>query len=515
MLLEFLRRKALPLMVVLSLFSSYDVNAQHQQLLPSKVDIVDTMRRVNENWIVNHIAAGDRGWARATYFEGNMALYDVYPDQVYLNYSLKWAENNDWSLYGGDATRNADNQCAGQTYIDLYRLDPQPERIEMITNNIDNMLKTDKIDDWWWVDALQMAMPVFSRLAVLNDDSTYSERMYDMYRWTKYNEGEIGLYNEDHHLWWRDSTFIDDRAPNGKNVYWARGNGWVFAAHVRTIQELDKRQFSDPHRQEYVQTFKDMAAALSLLQQSSGFWSANLLDPSFPGGPETSGTAFFTYGLAWGVNYGLLDPSTYLPVIAKGWNAMASVAIDETDRLGYIQPVGIGPSAPTSPSDNYDFGVGAFLMAASEVLKLASGPMPENISDLNLSLTASVSVSNQQTGNGATGAVDNDLTTRWSAETFPQWISLDLGSSQLIDGVEIVPLAQRAYHFTIDVSANGVQWNRVIDDSSNKEKGAFLRRYFTAQNARYVRVTIDGVEGNITSWVSLVELRVLQASADK
>lgn len=492
------------------LFISSTMTAQ--QALPSKADVIDAMRRVNENWIVNHIYAGDRGWARATYFEGNMAMYHSYPDQVYLNYSLKWAENNAWSLYQGVETRHADNQCAGQTYIDLYRLDPQPERIAMISENINNMLSTDQVNDWWWVDALQMAMPVFAKLAVMNNDMSYSERMYEMYHWTKYSEGSIGLYNESQGLWWRDSTFIDDVASNGENVYWSRGNGWVFAAHVRTIEELDQALFTDPHRDEYIQTFKNMAASLASIQQGSGFWAPNLLDPSDPSGPETSGTAFFVYGLAWGVNYGLLDYETYMPIILKGWNALTSVAIDESDKLGYIQPVGIGPAATATPDDNYDFGVGAFLLAGSEMVKLSSGNMPDIISEKNLSLAGAVVASSEQVGNGASGAIDNDLTTRWSAQTFPQWISVDLGSVQSIGGIEIVPLAQRAYQFSVEVSSDNAQWVTVLDDTSNNVGGAFLKRVFDRQNARYVRVTVHGVDGDITNWVSFVELRILEAS---
>ncbi len=478
--------------------------------LPTRAEVIHAMRRVNENWIVNHAAPGDRGWARATYYEGNMAMAGVYPDPAYLGYSLKWATTHNWSLYQGATTRNADNQCAGQTYVDLYRLDPVPVRIAMIEANLNHMLATPVVNDWWWVDALQMAMPVFARFAVLRNDSAYSERMYQMYDWTKRLEGG-GLYDTTRHLWWRDASFIPQRAPNGQPVYWARGNGWALAAHARTIDELDKLPTPDPHRAEYVQTFQEMAAALAALQQPDGFWAPNLLDPASPAGPETSGTAFFTYGLAWGVNHGLLDAATYLPVIARGWQAMVNVAIDATGKLGYIQPVGIGPSATSTASDNHDFGVGAFLLAGSEVLKLAPGATPTIVSSANAALTGTVTASSQQAGNEARGAIDNDLTTRWSAEVYPQWLKVDLGAVKPLRGVELVALAQRAYRFRVEVSSDNATWVTAVDATSNTETAAFLERPFAATlNARYVRLTVTGVAGNATPWTSVVEFRVLQ-----
>ena len=419
-----------------------------RQPLPTRVEVLHALHRVNENWIVGHAAPGDRGWARATCFEGNMALAGAYPDPVYLGYSLKWAAANNWSLYQGVTTRNADNQCAGQTCVDLYRLDPVPARIAMIEENLSHMLATPAVNDWWWVDALQTAMPVFARFAVLRNDSAHSERLYRMCDWTKRSEGG-GLYDTTRSLWWRDASFIPQRAPNGQPVDWARGNGWALAAHARTIDELDKLPAPDPHRAEYVQTFQEMAAALAALQQPGGFWAPNLLDPASPAGPETSGTAFFTYGLAWGVNHGLLDAATYLPVIARGWQAMVGVAIDASGKLGYIQPVGIGPGATSTPGDNHDFGVGAFLMAGSEVLKLAPGAMPALISSANVARAGTVTASSQQAGNEATGAIDNDLTTRGSAEVYPQWLKVDLGSVKPVRGVELVALAQRAYQFRV------------------------------------------------------------------
>jgi rhamnogalacturonyl hydrolase YesR len=477
--------------------------------LPSRSDVVAAMRRVNENWIVNHDDPGNADWARATYNEGNMGMVGAYPDPMYLGYALRWATANGWALIDGATTRNADHQCAGQTYVDAYRRDPQPVRIAMVEADLANMLATSAVNDWWWVDALQMAMPVFARVAVLRNDTRYADRMYQMYTWTKRSEGG-GLYDTGHHLWWRDSSFLTQRAPNGQPVFWARGNGWVLAAHARVIDELDRRSVVDPHRDEYVQTFRDMAAALAALQQPTGFWPPNLLDPASPSGPETSGTALFTYGLAWGVHHGLLDPATYLPIIDRGWRAMVNVAIDATGKLGYTQPVGVGPAGVATAADNFDFGVGAFLLAGGELLSLAPGVLPATVSSRNLAPGGVATASAQQTGNEAAGAIDNDLTTRWSAQTFPQSLTVDLGAVKTASGVEIVALAQRAYRFRVEISTDSVSWTTAVNDPANTETAPFLSRPFAAPHpARYVRLTVTGVAGNVTPWVSIVEFRVL------
>ena len=73
--------------------------------------------------------------------------------------------------------------------------------------------------------------------------------------------------------------------------------------------------------------FMAMSKALKQCQREDGFWNVSLHDPSNFGGKETSGTALFVYGMAWGVRNGLLDKKTYLPVIIKAWNAMVKDAV--------------------------------------------------------------------------------------------------------------------------------------------------------------------------------------------
>jgi len=331
-------------------------------------------------------------WTRATYYEGLLALYSIDSQPAYYNYAVDWGEGHNWEpAYGGTTTRIADNQCAGQTYIELYQIDPQPERIAPIKTTIDRMVNSTKIDDWWWIDALQMAMPVFAKLGAVYDDDRYYQKLYDLYNYTKTQRGyrgpgDSGLYNTVDHLWWRDDTFDPPYvAPNGEDTYWSRGDGWVLAGLARVLDVMPE---GAPHRAEYETTFTEMAAALLPIQRDDGFWNVSLHDPNDYGGKETSGTAFFVFGLAWGINHGLLVGDEYRTAVTKGWNGMADDALHPNGFLGYVQSTGKQPSdgqpVTYDKVPNFeDYGLGAFLLAGSEVYRLAEVPIVELPGDYN------------------------------------------------------------------------------------------------------------------------------------
>lgn len=311
-------------------------------------------------------------WTRAVYYEGLMALYNIDKKKAYYDYAVEWGEKHNWNLRGGIATRNGDNQACGQTYIDLYLLDKKEERIKNIKASVDSMMATDKIDYWWWIDAFQMAMPVFAKLGSVYKDTSYFNRMYNMYAYTKFMQGGNGLYNPTDGLWWRDKDFLPPyKEPNGKNCYWSRGNGWAVAALVRVLDVLPK---SDSHYNEYLDDYKKMMNGIVPLQRNDGSWNVSLMDSTHFGGKELTGTALFTYGMAWGINHGILDRKKFLPVAIKAWNALAS-CVHDNGFLGYVQGTGKEPkdSQPVGYDhvpDFEDFGLGCFLLAASEVYKL-------------------------------------------------------------------------------------------------------------------------------------------------
>ena len=355
------------------------------QRLPSKKDMLSVLKLTNgyfmDKWpdpgkeIVTNIARPSNIWTRAVYYEGLMSLYKILPDRRYYEYAVQWAESHHWGLRNGPGTRNADNQCCGQTYIDLYLIDKKhrPDRIRDIKLSIDSMVSSDKNDDWNWVDALQMSMPVFARLGVMYNEPAYFEKMYQLYNYSKTVHGTKGLYNPLDDLWWRDKDFVPPyKEPNGEDCYWSRGNGWVFAALVRVLDIMPRNA---PHRNEYLKTFVEMARALVPLQRTDGFWNVSLHDPTHFGGKELTGTALFAYGMAWGLNKGLLPKRTYMPVVVRAWNAMAKEGVRKDGSLAYVQGTGKQPSDGqpvnyTSTPDFEDYGLGCFLLAGTEVFRL-------------------------------------------------------------------------------------------------------------------------------------------------
>lgn len=352
------------------------------QKIPKKETVLAKMELTNsyfmKKWpdpaktIITNKERTSNLWTRGVYYEGFMELYKIKPSQALLQYAIDWGNGNKWQLRFGANSRHADPMCAGQTYIDLYKITPEPQRIEAIKQAVDAMVNSTKSDDWTWIDALQMAMPVFAKLAVLENDNRYAERMYELYWHSKTIEGG-GLYNTKEHLWWRDKDFVPPyKTPDGKNCYWSRGNGWVIAALVRVMSILPK---DAPHYAEYKQTYLDMMKALLPLQRKDGFWNVSLTDEADFGGKELSGTALFTYGMAWGINNGLLSKKDFLKPTLKAWNAMATEAIHADGKLGYVQGTGKQPKdgqpvTYSSTPDFEDFGLGCFLLASSEVYRL-------------------------------------------------------------------------------------------------------------------------------------------------
>ncbi|MDE6371476.1 MAG: glycoside hydrolase family 88 protein [Duncaniella sp.] len=356
------------------------------ETLQSREDILKTLVKVNDLYLKNHpdpllgIPYYSRKkvyeaniWTRAVYFEGLMALYSIYPSNRYLDYATDWADGFKWGMRRDDTTtRNADNYCATQVYIDLYRLCPEPHRLTKTKGNMNMLVNTPQVGDWTWIDAIQMGMPALVKLSATTGDPRYAEKAYDMYSWTR-NTLAGGLYNQKDGLWWRDADFVPPyKEPNGEDCYWSRGNGWVVAALVRVLDELPA---DAPHRKEYEKDLKDMCEALVKCQREDGFWNVSLHDPTNFGGKELTGTALFTYGMAWGVRNGLLDKDKYMPVITKAWNAMVNDAVHPNGYLGFVQGTGKEPKdgqpvAYDSKPDFDDYGTGCFLLAGSEVYKL-------------------------------------------------------------------------------------------------------------------------------------------------
>jgi len=332
--------------------------AQSSPTLPTRASVLAAIEKVNNYWIQKNPTPGNSDWTQATYFTGDLAAYGVTNQAKYLSFAQSWAGEHRYSLDGGNTTTYANYQAAGQVYIKLYQIHKSSSDLTGITESLNGMVNSTVDNEWTWIDAINMSMPCFAELGALDKNTKYFTKMYALYSYTKYS---LKLFDTTKNLWWENSSYAST------STYWSRGNGWVFAANAKVLSVLPT---SDPHYAEYVSTFQDMATALLLCQQPGGYWNPDLGGTDFAG-PESSGTSFFLYGMAWGVSAGLLTESIFLPAIANAWNFLANTAIQSSGLLGYVQPSGSGPAAATA-SGTADFGVGAFLLAAAELAQITS-----------------------------------------------------------------------------------------------------------------------------------------------
>lgn len=314
-------------------------------------------------------------WTRTVYYEGLLSLYSIYPLDEYYDYAYGWADFHEWGFHRGTTTRHADNYSPGQIYLDLYRLCPNDaEKIRKTRANINMLVNTPQVNEWWWIDAIQMGAPIFAKLGRLTGEQKYFDKMWAMYAYTRNEHGGNGMFNPKDGLWWRDQDFDPPyKEPNGEDCYWSRGNGWVYVALTRIMDEIPA---DEKHRADYLADFLTMSEALKKCQREDGFWNVSLHDPDHFGGKELTGTSLFVCGMAWGINQGLLDRAEYLPIVEKAWNAIVKDAVHKNGFLGYVQGTGKEPKdgqpvTYDSVPDFEDFGTGCFLLAGSEVYKLA------------------------------------------------------------------------------------------------------------------------------------------------
>jgi rhamnogalacturonyl hydrolase YesR len=303
-------------------------------------------------------------WTFAALYDGLLAASRTTGDPRYHDAVLKFAESTKWQL--GPRFAHADDEAVAQSYLELAFEHPAPERMAALKAEADRLLERpdDPAHDlWWWCDALFMAPPALARLAKATGDTRYLDYM-DREWWLT----SAHLYDPASHLYFRDASYLKQHEKNDAKLFWSRGNGWVLAGLARVLPYMPANY---PTREKYVTQFREMAQAVAAIQSDDGLWRSGLLDAGAYEHPEVSGSAFFTFALAWGMNEGLLDRKTYEPIVAKAWKGLLS-HIYADGRLGSIQKVGAAPGS-LNPGGSYVYGVGAFLLAGSEVDKLSRG----------------------------------------------------------------------------------------------------------------------------------------------
>ena len=334
--------------------------------------VAKAMRKVADWQLQRSRPYFDRLWTWSALYDGFMAASGSLGDPKYSDAMLEMGKKYDWKLRANPDdlkhVADADTQSLGQVYLELYLQKKDPAMIQNTQRVLDAILAAPQTTTippgkeitWWWCDALFMAPPLWARMYAATGDRKYITYLDE--EWAKTSSR---LYDTQEHLYARDATYLTRTEANGKKMFWSRGTGWVMAGIMRTLQYLPQ---DDPARQKYITELQQMAARVAQLQGPDGLWKSGLLDPDNYDLPEMSGSAFITYALAAGVNQGLLDKKVYQPVIKKAWAGMIHHVYAD-GRLGCIQQTGPEP-AHFRESASYTYGVGAFLLAGSEIRKM-------------------------------------------------------------------------------------------------------------------------------------------------
>lgn len=345
----------------------------------SKTAILAVIDKVNTYWQTQNPQHGRAFWDNAAYHTGNMEVYALTKNETYKNYSAAWAEKNSWQgarstdkqawkfNYGekDEYVLFGDWQVCFQTYIDLYNLEPEDKKIARAKEVMSYQINTTENKYWWWADGLYMVMPVMTKMYQLTGDKKYLDKLYEYYTYAN-----SIMYDAVEKMYYRDAKYIYPKhtTASGKKDFWARGNGWVFAALAKVLKDLPA---DDAHRNEYIEKFRGLADALKKYQQPEGHWTRSIMDTAQSPGFETSGTAFFTYAYLWGMNNGYLNKKDFAPVVTKSWHYLTTVALQPDGKVGYVQPIGERaiPGQVVNQQSTANFGVGAFLLAACEMYR--------------------------------------------------------------------------------------------------------------------------------------------------
>ncbi|MEA2067984.1 MAG: glycoside hydrolase family 88 protein [Verrucomicrobiota bacterium] len=352
-----------------------------QKILCDRSNIKNLMKQVFDFQTKAFQGEISAGWKVGTFYTGVYAAYEATGDSLFYDGAKAWCESAKWksrAVLGGNF--HADCVCVAQTYLDIYMKEKNPLMIADIQANLEGYFGKETLfykemgyagwkdaerpfigrNLWWWSDALYMAPAVFARMHAATGESRYLDLLHRLY-WDSVDF----LYCEEEGLFMRDESFFDKKTPEGRPVFWGRGNGWVYAGLMRMLPYIPDH---DPQKEKYIRLFQELTRVIVSYQQSDGLWRSSLNEPSWRPNPETSASSFFCYGLLAGINSGYLDAKTWLPSALRAWEGLLN-CINTDGRLGFAQLVAAAPGI-TRAEDSIDYTHGAFLLAASELYKM-------------------------------------------------------------------------------------------------------------------------------------------------
>jgi rhamnogalacturonyl hydrolase YesR len=377
--------KKLIIGLVAMLLLSTGAQAKKKKTEKSLTAPIAEIEKVQDYWQTNNTPYTRGFWDNAAYYTGNMEAYRLLGKADYYQYSDRWCRHNNWKGATSNDKRNwkyktygegndfvlfGDWQICFQTYIDMYNLVPEDYKVARAKEVMAYECQMEDNKFWWWADALYMVMPVMTKMYKLTGDEMYLDKLYENFLWS-----DSLMWDKEDQLYYRDGKYIWPKVKtscNGGKSFWARGDGWVLAGLAKVLADMP---VDYKNREIFVTRFKELAEGVARCQQADGYWSRSMLCEGDAPGPETSGTAFFCYGLEWGVNHGYLDKATYSKTIEKAWNYLSTVALQADGSVGYVQPIGEKPD-PTKIVDAHSqapFGTGAWLLAACERVRYVDG----------------------------------------------------------------------------------------------------------------------------------------------
>lgn len=466
--------KYLKTAIFLAMMSVLPAQAAQKSESAQVRDLID---KVNTHWQSTHPAEGTPFWHNAAYHTGNMEAYFLTAKPEYLDYSTAWAKHNNWQgarsknkkdwKYDYGETDNhvlfGDWQICFQTYADLYNILPEDHRIRRAREVMEYEMSTPQNDYWWWADGLYMVMPVMTKLYNITGNQKYLDKLYDYLQ-----VSDSIMYDKETGLYFRDGKYVypKHKTASGKKDFWARGDGWVLAGLAKVLKDVPADW---KHRKFFEDKYVRMADAVVAAQQPEGYWTRSMLDPEQAPGYETSGTAFFTYGLLWGINNGLLNDQKYTDAALKGWKYLRDKAVQKDGSVGYVQPIGEKaiPGQVVDAKSTADFGVGAFLLAACEYVRfLEKGTSADRAYWADLAYKIAYPVLSNMSEGKLQQNMQVEVSPNWDGrdkkvtymETFGRlmagiapWISLpDDGTAEGARRAELREMALKSYKHAVD-----------------------------------------------------------------
>ena len=476
----------------------------------------------------------NNNWIEATYYLGVIEAFRGTANKKYYDSAYDYAEAFAWRINQNRLTAYVDDLAMGLVYSELHDLcsDGYDYKLDSAKLQFDYNVSRGQYD-YSWIDEIYMGGFTAEYLTRVTGDSKYSDVNTSSY--LKYHEP---FFDEEDGLWYRDSRYIFGNgnslstSPNGKKVFWSRGNTWVY---VSLAQQLREMSTDHPLYETYISDFTKMSAALKERQRADGFWEANLADPDHIPGRETTGTGGFLYGLATGIELGILDYDEYYPVAKKAYEGMSEYAVKPNGMLGYCQPVGESPASATTEHTNL-FGIGLFMMGAAKLMTLCEDYNRELPTISYAEHDPSKAVCNIEDGyytggyesiiatNVATTESGNEVQNlmnfnwggeikgaRWSAQKSSSAeyaeVLIKFNETISINKLSLVAFQHRAYPFSIETSVDRENWTTIADNMSGQIVSG--DNYMTeivleeAATARFMRLRVKECLNESTSWISI------------